>query len=207
MAKAPYSASGQRDLDEAVFGEDSTALVHEVRAELNARRQGTAATQDARRGPRRRRQGVAPEGHRPRPRRRRSPQRDGGGIVFGPKPRHYVVKVNRKARRARCARALGARRARLARHRRPAFDTRRPSRPRSLETRVSGWDAVLLVADEGEAGVVVPQPRGRARHAGGRRRDRRHHRRRVDAHLGGRARPAHRARKARSGPPTEEAAA
>jgi large subunit ribosomal protein L4 len=28
-----------------------------------------------------------------------TPQRIGGGVAFGPKPRHYIVKVNRKARR------------------------------------------------------------------------------------------------------------
>jgi large subunit ribosomal protein L4 len=28
-----------------------------------------------------------------------TPQRVGGGVAFGPKPRHYTVKVNRKARR------------------------------------------------------------------------------------------------------------
>ena len=30
----------------------------------------------------------------------------GGGVVFGPSPRHYTVKVNRKARRAAFASAL-----------------------------------------------------------------------------------------------------
>src|SRR5688500_10968532 len=36
----------------------------------------------------------------------RSPIWTGGGIVFGPHPRHYTVKVNRKARRAALRSAL-----------------------------------------------------------------------------------------------------
>ena len=72
-----------------------------MRAELNARRQGTRADQDPRRGPgggakpwRQKGTGRARAGSS------RSPIWTGGGIVFGPQPRHYTVKVNRKARRA-----------------------------------------------------------------------------------------------------------
>ena len=36
----------------------------------------------------------------------RSPLWTGGGVVFGPSPRHYTVKVNRKARRAALRSAL-----------------------------------------------------------------------------------------------------
>ena len=72
MAKPrPTSArTGTVDLDDAVFGEEfHMALVHEtVRAELNARRQGTQSDEDPRRGGDDRRQGLPPEGHRPRPR-------------------------------------------------------------------------------------------------------------------------------------------
>ena len=35
-----------------------------------------------------------------------SPTRTGGGVAFGPKPRHYTVKVNRKARRRALRAAL-----------------------------------------------------------------------------------------------------
>ena len=35
-----------------------------------------------------------------------SPSRFGGGVAFGPKPRHYTVKVNRKARRKAMRSAL-----------------------------------------------------------------------------------------------------
>ena len=34
------------------------------------------------------------------------PNRYGGGVAFGPKPRHYTVKVNRKARRRAMRAAL-----------------------------------------------------------------------------------------------------
>ena len=37
-----------------------------------------------------------------------TPQRTGGGIAFGPKPRHYTVKVNRKERRRAMRAALSA---------------------------------------------------------------------------------------------------
>jgi large subunit ribosomal protein L4 len=77
-------------------------LVHEtVRAELNARRHGTASTKT--------RGEVSGGGAKPwrqkgtgraRAGSSRSPVWTGGGTVFGPTPRHYTVKVNRKARRA-----------------------------------------------------------------------------------------------------------
>jgi large subunit ribosomal protein L4 len=91
------------DLDEAAFGARFNGpLVHEsVRAELNARRTGTASTKTRgnvrgggakpwrQKGTGRARQGSI-----------RAPHFAGGGIVFGPTPRHYTVKVNRKERRA-----------------------------------------------------------------------------------------------------------
>ncbi|GAC1326577.1 MAG: 50S ribosomal protein L4 [Thermoleophilaceae bacterium] len=117
---APYiGRSGETELDESVFGETfHMPLVHEtVRAELNARRQGTASTKT--------RGEVAMTGAkafrqkgtgRARAGALSTPQRIGGGIAFGPKPRHYVVKVNRKARRRalRAALALHAGRGTLA---------------------------------------------------------------------------------------------
>ena len=65
---ASVLGGGTVDLDPVAFeAAFNMPLVHEtVRAELNARRHGTAVDQDARRGLRRRRQAVAPEGHRPR---------------------------------------------------------------------------------------------------------------------------------------------
>jgi large subunit ribosomal protein L4 len=103
MAKAPYlGKKGTVDLDDTVFGEEfHMPLVHEtVRAELNARRRGTQSTKTRgevkmsgakafrQKGTGRARAGALS-----------TPQRVGGGVAFAPKPRHYTVKVNRKARR------------------------------------------------------------------------------------------------------------
>jgi large subunit ribosomal protein L4 len=103
MPSAPYlGKTGKVDLDDAVFGEEfHMPLVHQtVTAELNARRQGTSSTKT--RGEVRmtgakafRQKGTG----RARAGALSTPQRIGGGIAFGPKPRHYTVKVNRKARR------------------------------------------------------------------------------------------------------------
>jgi large subunit ribosomal protein L4 len=113
MAKPTAAVLGQKtgkaELDEAVFGEKfHMALVHEtVRAELNARRRGTSSTKT--------RGEVAMTGAkafrqkgtgRARAGALSSPQRIGGGIAFGPKPRGYTVKVNRKARRKALRAAL-----------------------------------------------------------------------------------------------------
>src|SRR5213078_2905484 len=108
--KAPYiGKSGNVALDKAVFGEEfHMALVHETaRAELNARRRGTASTlsrgEVAMTGAKAFRQkgtGRARSGPLS------TPQRTGGGVAFGPKPRGYTVKVNRKARRRALRAAL-----------------------------------------------------------------------------------------------------
>jgi len=96
-------------LDDAVFGAPFNGpLVHEtVIAELAARRQGTHATRTRgmvrgggakpwrQKGTGRARAGTS-----------RSPLWTGGGTVFGPSPRHYTVKVNRKARKAALRSAL-----------------------------------------------------------------------------------------------------
>jgi large subunit ribosomal protein L4 len=103
MPKAPYlGKTGTVDLDDGVFGEEfHMSLVHEtVTAELNARRQGTSSTKT--RGEVRmtgakafRQKGTG----RARAGALSTPQRIGGGIAFGPKPRVFRNKVNRKARR------------------------------------------------------------------------------------------------------------
>ncbi|WP_372790365.1 50S ribosomal protein L4 [Paraconexibacter sp.] len=91
------------ELDETAFAAPFNGpLVHEsVRAELNARRQGTAATKtrgNVRGG------GAKPWRQKGTGRARagssRSPIWTGGGTVFGPSPRHYTFKVNRKEKRA-----------------------------------------------------------------------------------------------------------
>src|SRR3989441_13195725 len=112
MAKvsAPYiGKAGKVDLDEAIFGEPfHMSLVHEtVRAELAARRRGTASTRTRgevemtgakafrQKGTGRARAGPLS-----------TPQRTGGGVAFGPKPRGFAGKVNRKARRRAMRAAL-----------------------------------------------------------------------------------------------------
>jgi large subunit ribosomal protein L4 len=99
---APVITGGAKvKLDESVFGhERNDALVHEVvKAELAARRQGTSSTKT---------RGLV-AGGRAKPWRQkgtgraragttRAPHWTGGGVVFGPHPRNYTGKVNRKAR-------------------------------------------------------------------------------------------------------------
>jgi len=103
------AASAKVKLDDAAFGQPFNGpLVHEsVRAELAARRQGTAATKtrgNVRGG------GAKPWRQKGTGRARagssRSPIWTGGGTVFGPSPRHYTFKVNRKERRAALRSAL-----------------------------------------------------------------------------------------------------
>jgi large subunit ribosomal protein L4 len=110
MASAGYlNKSGTGTLDDEVFGAKwNEPLVHEcVRAELNARRQGTASsrTRGQVRGG-----GAKPWRQKGTGRARagsiRSPLWAGGGAAFGPTPRRYTVKVNRKARRAALRSAL-----------------------------------------------------------------------------------------------------
>jgi large subunit ribosomal protein L4 len=102
-------ATGTVKLDDAAFGADFNGpLVHEsVRAELNARRQGTHSTKT--RG-KVRGGGAKPWRQKGTGRARagssRSPIWTGGGVVFGPQPRHYTFKVNRKERRAALRSAL-----------------------------------------------------------------------------------------------------
>jgi len=97
------------DIEDAVFSEKfHMSLVHEAaRAELNARRRGTASTKT--------RGEVAMTGAkawrqkgtgRARVGALSTPNRYGGGVAFGPKPRHYTVKVNKKAFRKALRAAL-----------------------------------------------------------------------------------------------------
>jgi large subunit ribosomal protein L4 len=157
MAAASYigDASGSLELDDAVFGETFHGpLVHEaVRAELAARRRGTASTKS--------RGEVAMTGAkawrqkgtgRARAGALSTPQRTGGGVAFGPKPRSYTVKVNRKARRRalRAALSLHAERGSIAAVDPSAFST--PS-TRAAVAALDGLDgvgSVLVVLSEGE---------------------------------------------------------
>ena len=158
--EAPYiGKSGKEKLDPAVFGEDfHMHLVHEtVRAELNARRRGTAATKTRaevemtgakawrQKGTGRARAGALS-----------SPQRVGGGVAFGPKPRRFTVKVNRKARRRalRAALSLHAERGSLAVVDPGGFDA--PSTKTAAEA-LAGFgegSALVVLAREGEESCV-----------------------------------------------------
>ena len=109
--KAPLLGGAKKEvsLDEAIFAaEIKPHVVHEaVRAELNARRQGTRAAKSRglvaggrskpwrQKGTGRARQGTI-----------RAPQFAGGGVAFPPVPRDFSLKVNKKAARAALRAAL-----------------------------------------------------------------------------------------------------
>ena len=152
---APWLNKGQGkvDLDEAVFGERFHGpLVHEtVRAEQAAHRRGTASTKTRaevsmtgakawrQKGTGRARVGALSAG-----------QRTGGGVIFGPKPRSYTVKVNRKARRRalRAALSLHAERGSLAALDASGFDA--PSTKQAFEALAGfgdGGRALVVLAD------------------------------------------------------------
>jgi len=112
MASAKATVLGKNtktDLPKELFAEPfHQSLVHEAaRADLNARRRGTASTLTRgevsfttakawrQKGTGRARVGTLGV-----------PNRFGGGVAFGPKPRRYTVKVNRKARRRAMRSAL-----------------------------------------------------------------------------------------------------
>jgi large subunit ribosomal protein L4 len=112
MASAKATVLGKStkaDLPKELFAEPfHQSLVHEAaRADLNARRRGTASTLTRgevsfttakawrQKGTGRARVGTLGV-----------PNRFGGGVAFGPKPRRYTVKVNRKARRRAMRSAL-----------------------------------------------------------------------------------------------------
>jgi len=110
MPDAPVlGASKKVKLDDSAFGARFKGpLVHQsVRAEQAARRRGTAATKTRGR--------VSGGGAKPwrqkgtgraRAGSNRSPLWTGGGVVFGPHPRSYTFKVNRKEQRAALRSAL-----------------------------------------------------------------------------------------------------
>jgi large subunit ribosomal protein L4 len=157
--KAPKLGGGTVNLDAGAFGAQfNMPLVHEsVRAELAARRRGTASTKT--------RGQVSGGGAKPwrqkgtgraRAGSNRSPVWTGGGVVFGPSPRRYTFKVNRKERRAalRSALSLHAERESLAVFDAGAFDA--PSTAQAVAL-LGDWDPalpvlVVLGADELAAG-------------------------------------------------------
>jgi large subunit ribosomal protein L4 len=147
-------------LDDVAFGARFNGpLVHEsVRAELNARRQGTAATKtrgEVRGG------GAKPWRQKGTGRARagssRSPIWTGGGIVFGPQPRHYTVKVNRKERRAalRSALSVHAERGSIAILDPSPFDEPSTRQAHELIADWAGGGSVLVVLTDAQADVAL----------------------------------------------------
>ena len=148
MPSAKKLGGGTVNLDEKAFGSSFNGpLVHEsVRAELNARRQGTHSTKtrgEVRGG------GAKPWRQKGTGRARagssRSPIWAGGGVTFGPQPRHYTFKVNRKEKRAamRSALSVHAERETVAVFDPAAFDT------------PSAKQAANLIADWGVKGSIL----------------------------------------------------
>ena len=157
MPKAPIlNGKGDVNLDDAVFGaEFHPSLVHEaVRAEQAARRQGTHASRNRalirgggikpfrQKGTGRARQGTS-----------RAPQHTGGAAVFGPQPRHYTFKVNRKERAAALRSALSVHGARSSV---ALFDVKpfdQPKTKKGLEL-LTGWGrkgaTLVVLTDEQE---------------------------------------------------------
>jgi large subunit ribosomal protein L4 len=158
--KAPYlGKTGKVDLDADVFGEEfHMPVVHEaVRAELNARRRGTASTRtrgevDMTGAKAFRQKGTG----RARAGALSTPQRTGGGVAFGPKPRGYAVKVNRKARRRamRAALTVHVERGTLAVVDPADFDS--PSTKQAAEAlgKFGEGHALIVLARDGEEGCV-----------------------------------------------------
>jgi len=161
MADAPIlGATTKLKLDNEIFGEGlNKSLIHEsVRAELNARRRGTAATKT--------RGLVSGGGAKPwrqkgtgraRAGSTRSPIWTGGGVTFGPQPRSYTFKVNRKERRAalRSALSLHAERGSLAGVDPAAFAAASTKQAAKLLKEWGSDSSVLVVVSADQANIAL----------------------------------------------------
>jgi large subunit ribosomal protein L4 len=161
MPDAPVlGASKKVKLDDGAFGDGFRGpLVHQsVRAEQAARRRGTAATKT--------RAMVSGGGAKPwrqkgtgraRAGSSRSPIWTGGGVAFGPQPRSYTFKVNRKEQRAalRSALSLHAERGSIAILDTGAFDAPKTRQARELleDWTQSGPTLVVLAPEESSAAL------------------------------------------------------
>jgi large subunit ribosomal protein L4 len=141
------------NLDADVFEQPFNGpLVHEVViAELAARRQGTHATKTRgmvsgggakpwrQKGTGRARAGTS-----------RSPIWTGGGVVFGPSPRSYVLKVNRKARKSALRSALSVHAERSTIHivDVAAFDTPSTSKAADLLNAHRGGSVLVVITGD-----------------------------------------------------------
>jgi large subunit ribosomal protein L4 len=160
MAKAPMlGKQAKHDLPDALFAEEfHEGLVHEAaRADLAARRRGTASTLGRseiamttakawrQKGTGRARAGALS-----------TPQRRGGGVAFGPKPRRHAFKVNRKARRRALRVALSVHAARGTIAVVPADAFAEPSTKQAAGA-LAKWGAegsVLVVIDRDEVATL-----------------------------------------------------
>ncbi len=160
MAKAAVlGKTTKADLPKELFAEPfHHSLVHETaRADLASRRRGTASTLTRgevsfttakawrQKGTGRARAGTLGVS-----------SRFGGGVTFGPKPRHYTVKVNRKARRKamRSALSVHAERDSIAVLDPAAYET--PSTKAAAEA-LAKWGAkrpTLVVLEGEETGAL-----------------------------------------------------
>jgi large subunit ribosomal protein L4 len=160
MAKAAVlGKTTKADLPKELFAEPfHQSLVHEAaRADLNSRRRGTASTLTRgevafttakawrQKGTGRARVGTLGV-----------PNRFGGGVAFGPKPRKYTVKVNRKARRRamRSALSVHAERGSVAVLDASTFDT--PSTKTAAQA-LEKWGvkgSLLLIVTAEEVGAM-----------------------------------------------------
>ena len=153
MAKAAVlGKTTKADLPKELFAEPfHQSLVHETaRADLASRRRGTASTLTRgevsfttakawrQKGTGRARAGTLGV-----------PSRFGGGVTFGPKPRHYTVKVNRKARRKamRAALSVHAERGSVAMLDPAVSRRRRPRRPRERAGEMGRQAPTFVVLD------------------------------------------------------------
>jgi large subunit ribosomal protein L4 len=147
---ATGTKKGSIELADSLFGAPVKApLIHQAAmAQLAARRVGTADTMtrgEVRGGGRKpwRQKGTG----RARQGSRVSPQWRGGGVVFGPHPRDYAVKVNAKVRRAALRGTLSAKAADGAVKVVEGFGLEK-IQTRAMAERLAAWDVagrVLLV--------------------------------------------------------------
>lgn len=160
LSPGAAAATKKVKLDETAFGARFLGpLVHQsVRAEQAARRRGTAATKT--------RAMVSGGGAKPwrqkgtgraRAGSSRSPIWTGGGVAFGPQPRSYTFKVNRKEQRAalRSALSLHADRGSIAILDASAFKAPKTSQAFDL---LDDWNQhqptlVVLAAEESSAAL------------------------------------------------------
>jgi len=159
LSAKSLSGGAAAKLDAEIFGlERNDALVHQVvTAELAARRQGSSSTKTRglvaggrakpwrQKGTGRARQGTT-----------RAPQWTGGGVVFGPHPRSYTGKVNRKARVKALRIALSAHAAAGSLATVDAAKIDEPKTARAVEL-LAGWRTerpLVVVVQRGEDALV-----------------------------------------------------